>query len=89
MAKQVLTKRTSLMLGFDSDKTELVLTAFYSRRNEQGLESSVELTKFLPMTTQADRCGRLGCVAMRKQSQGLSLNNWSHENTTKGHKFPR
>ena len=24
-----------------------------------------------------------GCVAIRKQSQGLSLNNWSHENTTK------
>ena len=30
-----------------------------------------------------------GCVEIRKQSQGLSLNNWSHKNTMKDHMFPR
>ena len=28
-----------------------------------------------------------GCVTIRKQTQGLSLNNWSHENVTKDHMF--
>ena len=91
-AKQASTKRTSLMLGNDSDDTQLVLKTFYSRRDEQRLESNVELPKLFSMTTQADSSGGLrfsGCVAIRKQSQGLRLNNCSHENTTKDHMIPR
>ena len=51
-AKQASTMRTSLMLGNDSDVTQLVLKTFYSSRDELRLESNVELTKLLPMTTQ-------------------------------------
>ena len=32
---------------------------FYSRRDDQRLESSIELTKQFPMTVQADRNGGL------------------------------
>ena len=56
-ATKASTKRTSLMLGNDSDETKLVLKAFRSRRDEQRQESNVELTKLFPMTTQAERSG--------------------------------
>ena len=58
-AKQASTKRTSLMLGNDSDEKQLVLKTFYSRSDEQRLESNVTLKKLFPMTMQADRSGRL------------------------------
>ena len=51
-ATQASTKRAFLMLGNDSDETQLVLKIFYSRRDEQRLESNVKLTKLLPVTTQ-------------------------------------
>ena len=51
-AKQVATKRTSLMPGHDSDDTQLVSKIFYRRRDEQRLENNVELTKLFPRTTQ-------------------------------------
>ena len=53
--KQASTKRTSLMLGNDSDETLLVLKIFYSRRDEQRLKSNVKLKKLFPITTHADR----------------------------------
>ena len=43
------------MLGNDSEETQLVLKTFYNRRDEQRLESNVELTKLFPMTTHAER----------------------------------
>ena len=88
-AKQASTKRTSLMFGYDSDERQLVLKTFYSRRDEERLESNVKLTKPFPMTTEADRSDGLKVCDDSKTSQGLSLNNWSHENTTKDHMFPR
>ena len=88
-AKQASTKRTSLMLGNDSDDTQLVLNTFYRRKDEQRLESYVELTKLFRMTTQADRSGGFRGCDDWKQSQGQSLNNWSYENMTKDHMFPR
>ena len=66
------------MFGYDNDETQLVLKLFYNRRNEQGLESYGELTKLLPLAMQADRNSELrvcGCVAIKTQNQGLSLNN--------------
>ena len=59
-ATQALTKRRSLMLGNDTDDTQLVLKTFYSRRDEQRMESNVKLTKLFPMTTQANRTHRSG-----------------------------
>ena len=66
------------MLGYDLDETQLVSKAD-SKVDEQGLESNFELTRLLTLTTLADRAEVLdsGCMAIRKQSQGLSLNNWS------------
>ena len=52
-ATQASTKRGSLMLGNDTDDTQLVLKTFYSRRDEQRKESNVKLTKLVPMTTQS------------------------------------
>ena len=88
--KQASTKRTSLMLGNDSDETQLVWKTFYSWRDEQRLESNVQLTKLFPMTTQADRSDGLKvCDDSKTKLAGLSPSNWSHENTTKDHMFPR
>lgn len=53
-AKQASTKRVSLMLGYDCHETQLVLKAFYSRKEDEGLKSNVELLKLLLLTTQAD-----------------------------------
>ena len=50
-AKQASTKQTVLMLGYELDEKRLVLKVFYSRWDEQGLESNVNLTGLLPMTT--------------------------------------
>ena len=55
VATQASTKR----LGDDSDDTQLDLKTFYSRRDEQSLESNVKLSKLFPMTTRADRSGGL------------------------------
>ena len=55
------------MLGNDNDDTQLVVKTYYSRRDEQRLESNAERMKLFPMTTQADRSG--GLLAIRKQSQ--------------------
>ena len=49
-ATQAPTKRRSLMLGNDHDDAQLVLKTFYSRRDEQRMESNVKLTKLFPMT---------------------------------------
>ena len=65
-AKGSLTNWTSLMLGYDGDETQLVLAAFYS--DEPGMGSNVELTKLLPLTTQADRSGGLRVCTNLKQS---------------------
>ena len=70
-ATQASAKQTSLMLGNDSLETRLVLKTFYSRRDEQRL----------------DRNGGVRVCGDSKQSQDLSLNNWS--NATKDHMFPR
>ena len=70
MTKQASTKRTSLMLGNDSDVTQLVLKTFYSRRDELRLGSNVELTKLFPMTTQADRSGGLRLCVHSKTKSG-------------------
>ena len=58
-ANEASTKRTSLMLGKDSDEKQLVLKTLYSRRDEQRLESNVKLAKPFTMTMQADRSGGL------------------------------
>ena len=48
------------MLGNDCDELKrAVLKAFYSRREEEQLESNVELFESLVQTTQADRRGEL------------------------------
>ena len=36
------TRRMSLMLGYDSDETQLVLKVSYSRRDDKGLKGNVE-----------------------------------------------
>ena len=70
-AKQASTKRTSLMLGNDSDDTQLVLK-HYRRRDEQRLESNVKLPKLFPMTTQveADSSGGLRVCGDSKTKSG-------------------
>ena len=70
VAKQDSTKRTPLMLGYDGADEHLALKAFYNRREEQGLENSVELMKLLPMTTQVDRSGGLGVSGDPKTNLG-------------------
>ena len=78
-AKQALNKRTSLMLGNDSDETQLVLESFYSRRDEQSVDSNIELIKLFLMTTQADRsgglrvCGNLKTKVRPKPKQLVTL----------------
>ena len=57
VATQASTKRTSLMLGNDSDETQTVFKTVCGRRDDQRSESNVELTKLFPMTVQADRNG--------------------------------
>ena len=61
------------MLGNDSDDTQLVLTTFYIRRDEQRLESNVELMKLFPMTTQVDRSGGLRVCGDSKTKPGPKL----------------
>ena len=56
-AKQASTERMFLMLGIDSDDTQLSFKTSHRRRDEQRLESNVELMKLFPMKTQADRSG--------------------------------
>ena len=56
VTQQASTKRAPLMHGYDSDGAQ-VLEPFYNRRNEQGLKRNVELTKLLPLATQADASG--------------------------------
>ena len=46
---------------------------FYSRRDEQRLESNVELTKQFPMTVQADRNGGLRVCGDAKTKSGPKL----------------
>ena len=70
MAKQASTKRMSLMLGNDSDETQLILKTFYSRRDEQRLESNVKLTKLFPIKTQVDRSGGLKVCDYSKTKSG-------------------
>ena len=87
-AKQASTKRTSLMLGIDSDDTQLALKTSHRRRDEQRLESKVELTKLLNENAGRQKwCTQDGWRFENKV--GLGHNNWSHENTTKDHMFPR
>ena len=69
-AKQASTKRTSLMLGYDRDENQRVLKAFYNKRDEQGLEINVQLTKLLPMTAQVDRRGGLRVSSNSKTKSG-------------------
>ena len=48
------------MLGNDCDETQTRnLKAFYSRREEDELESNVDLFELLVLTTQTDRRGGL------------------------------
>ena len=70
MAKQASTKQMSLMLGYDNNTTQLVLKAFYSRRDVQELESNVELTKLLFLAIQADRIGGLRVYGDSKTKSG-------------------
>ena len=56
-AKQASTKQTSLILGIDSEDTQLVLKTFHRRRDKQRLESNVEPMRLFPMTTQVDSSG--------------------------------
>ena len=58
------------MLGNDSDDAQLVLKTFYSRRDEERLESDVEPMKLFPMTTQADRIGGLRVCDDSKTKSG-------------------
>ena len=58
------------MLGNGSDDTQLLLKTFYSRRDEQRLESNDELMKLFPMTTQADRSGGLRMCGDSKTKSG-------------------
>ena len=69
-AKQASTKRTSLMLGNDSDEKQLVLKRFNSRRDEQRLENNAKLTKPFPMTTQADNSDGLKVCDDSKTKSG-------------------
>ena len=64
------TKRTSLMLGNDSDEKQLVLKRFNSRRDERRLENNVKLTNPFPMTTQADNSGGLRVCGDSKTKSG-------------------
>ena len=73
-AKQASTKQNSLMLGYESDEMQLVVTAFRSRRDKQRLEGNFYLTKLLPLTTHAERGGGIGVCGDSKQRHGLSLN---------------
>ena len=57
VAKQASTKRTSLILGYESDKTQLASEPFYNRQDEQGFKSNVERTKLSPQATQANANG--------------------------------
>ena len=58
------------MLGYDSDETRLVLEPFYNKRDEQGLKSSVELTKLSPLVTQADANGGIRVCGDSKTNSG-------------------
>ena len=60
-AKQASTKRTSLMLGNDSDETQLVLTNFCSRRYELGFGGNVGLVRLITVMKRAN--GRVGLGA--------------------------
>ena len=64
-AKQASTKRMYLMFGNNSDEAQLVLKAFYNRRDKQRLESNV-----FRMTVQADRSGRLRVCGYSKAKSG-------------------
>ena len=63
-------QQVSLMLGYDSDATQLVLKAFYSRRDIQELESIVELMKLSFLAMQADRSGELRVCGDSKSKSG-------------------
>ena len=62
------TKRTSMMLGNDSDGTQF--SKHYHRDDEQRLASKVKLTKLFPMITQADRSGGLRVWGDSKTKSG-------------------
>ena len=67
-AKKAFTKRTSLMLGCDSDKNAISLKAFYSCKDEQGLSNLIR-TKLLQSEWQLKQTEMVdsGCVVIRKQ----------------------
>ena len=62
--------RPSERLGCDSDERQLVLKTFYSRGDEERLESNVKLTKPFLMTTQADRSDGLKVCDDSKTKSG-------------------
>ena len=59
-ARQASTKR----------RYTFIFKAFYSRRDEQRLESNIELTKQFPMIVQADRNGGLRVCGDSKTKSG-------------------
>ena len=70
MAKQVSTKRMSLMFGIDSDDTHLLLKTSHRRMDEQRLESNLEVMKLFLMIMQVDRNGGLRVCGDLKTKSG-------------------